>query len=211
MRRMIALGAPLALLAGCLSLGPRPERTRYYILEAEASSPEPTRPPMPVLGIGPVRLPAYLDRREIATRSGPTRLEVASVDRWAAPLDVLFTSVLAEDLRAAVPAREVLGEPWPVGAAPEWSVSVDVLRFEGELDGTAVLEARWIVRRGGTLAKQGVTIARERGAAPEVTATVAALSRTIGALARDIAAAVDASRPQAPRDDAATDRPVFDR
>jgi uncharacterized lipoprotein YmbA len=52
---------------------------------------------MPVLGVGPVRLPAYLDRREIVTRAGPARLEVASVDHWAAPLDVLFTSVLAED------------------------------------------------------------------------------------------------------------------
>lgn len=194
MRPAFALGATLALVAGCMTLGPPPEQTRYYILEAEASSPDPIRLAVPVLGVGPVRLPAYLDRPEIVTRAGPARLEVASVDRWAAPLDVLLTSALAEDLRAAVPAREVFGWPWPVGASPEWSVSVDVLRFDGEPDGTAILEARWIVRRGGTLANQGVTTARERAAAPEVAATVAALSRAIGALARDIAAAVGASR-----------------
>jgi uncharacterized lipoprotein YmbA len=198
MRPAIALGVPLVLVAGCLTLGPRPDRTRYYVLETEGSSPDPTRPAMPVLGVGPVRLPAYLDRREIVTRAGPARLEVARVDLWAAPLDVLFASVLAEDLRAAVPAREVLGWPWSVGASPEWSVSVDVLRFDGEPDGTALLEARWIVRRGGTLANQGVTIARERGAAREIAATVAALSKAIGALARDIAAAVDASRATTP-------------
>lgn len=196
MRRAIALGA-LALVAGCLSLGPRPDRTRYYVLETAASAPDPARPAIRAVGIGPVRLPAYLDRPELVTRAGPARLEVASVDRWAAPLDVLFTAALAEDLRAALPAHEVLAEPWPVGASPEWSVSVDVLRFEGEPDGTAVLEARWIVRRSGALAGQGVTIARERGAAPEVAATVAALSRAIGALARDVAAAVDASRAKA--------------
>ncbi|WP_242342836.1 PqiC family protein [Anaeromyxobacter terrae] len=201
MRRAIALAlaAPLALVAGCLTLGPRSEPARWYVLEAEASAPGSTRPPMPVLGVGPVRLPAYLDRPEIVTRAGPARVEVASADRWAAPLDVLFTGVLAEDLRAAVPAREVLGWPWPVSASPEWSVSVEVLRFEGEPDGSAVLEARWAVRRGGALAKQGVTTARERGAAPGVAATVAALSRAIGALARDIAAAVGASRGDAPR------------
>lgn len=199
MRRAIALAAPLALVAGCLTLGPRPERTRWYVLEAEASAPGSTRPPTPVLGVGPVRLPAHLDRPEIVTRAGPARVEVASADRWAAPLDVLFTGVLAEDLRAAVPAREVLEWPWPVSGSPEWTVSVDVLRFEGEPDGSAVLEARWAVRRGGTLAKQGVTTARERGAAPGVAATVAALSRAIGVLARDIAAAVDAGRGEAPR------------
>jgi uncharacterized lipoprotein YmbA len=192
MRAAVALAAPLALVVGCLTLEPRPDRTRYYVLEAEPSSPD-SRLPMPVLGVGPVRLPAYLDRPEIVTRAGPARIEVASADRWAAPLDVLFTSVLAEDLRGAVPAREVLGWPWPVGASPEWSVSVDVLRFDGEPDGTAILEARWIVRRGGILANQGVTTARERAAAPEVAATVAALSKAIGTLSREIATAVDAS------------------
>ncbi|WP_242332928.1 MULTISPECIES: PqiC family protein [Anaeromyxobacter] len=192
MSRANALVAPLALLAACLSLGPRPERTRYYLLEAEATSPSATRPALPVLGVGPVRLPAYLDRPELVTRAGPARVEVASVDRWAAPLDVLFTRVLAEDLRVAVPASEVLGWPWAVSAAPEWSVSVDVLRFDGEPDGTAVLEARWVVRRGGAVASQGVTTARERGAGAEVAATVAALSRTIGTLSRDVAAALEA-------------------
>ncbi len=197
MRPAFALGATVALVAGCMTLGPPPEQTRYYILEAEGSSPDPTRLAVPVLGVGPVRLPVYLDRPEIVTRAGPARLEVASVDRWAAPLDVLLTSVLAEDLRAAVPAREVFGWPWPAGASPEWSVSVDVLRFDREPNGTAVLEARWIVRRGGTLANQGVTNARERGASPEIAATVVALSRAVGALARDIAAAVGASRGKA--------------
>ncbi len=197
MRAAFAFGAPLALVAGCLTLGPQPERARYYILEAEASSAGPSRLAVPALGVGPVRLPEYLDRPEVVTRAGPARLEVASLDRWAAPLDVLFTSVLAEDLGSAVPAREVLRWPWPVGTSPEWSVSVDVLRFDREPDGTAVLEARWIVRRDGALASQGVTNARERGAAPEIAATVVALSRAIGALARDVAAAVDESRGKA--------------
>jgi uncharacterized protein len=202
MRPAPALAVPLALAAGCLTLGPRPERTRYYILEAEPTSSNPARSPIPSLGVGPVELPAYLDRREIVRRAGPGRLEVAGVDRWAAPLDDLFASVLEEDLRAAVPARQVSAWPWAVEDAPEWSVSVEVLRFDGEPDGTAVLEARWSVRRRGALARQGVTNARVRGSTPAVGATVAALGRTIGALAQDIAAAVDAglegARPAGP-------------
>lgn len=197
MRRGLALPAALAVVAGCVSLEPRPDPTRYYVLEPEASPPASTRPAVPVLGVGPVRLPAYLDRPELVTRAGPARLEIATVERWAAPLDVLFARALAENLRAAVPAGEVVGEPWPVGAAPEWTVSVDVLRFEGEPDGTAVLEARWLVRRGGALADQGSTIARERRASSDTAGTVVALSRTLGALARDVAAAVDARRGEA--------------
>jgi uncharacterized lipoprotein YmbA len=194
MRPAIVRGVALALLAGCVSLEPKPDRTRYYLLETEAGPPDAARAAVPVLGVGPVRLPAYLDRPEIVTRAGAARIEVASVERWAAPLDVLFADALTEGLRAAVPAREVSAWPWPVGAAPEWSTSVDVLRFDAEPDGTAVLEARWIVRRGGAVATQGATTARERAAAPDTAARVAALGRAIRSLARDIAAAVDAGR-----------------
>jgi uncharacterized protein len=197
-RTAITLGALLAVLAGCLSLGPRPDPPRFYVLEAEANSPETGRPAVPVFGIGPVQMPEYLDRLEIIRRAGATRLEVAAVDRWAAPLDVLFTRTLAEDLRAAVPAREVLEWPWPVGAAPAWSVSVEVRRFEGHPDGNAVLEARWSLRNGDVLAHRGVTRARERIATSEVAATVEALSKAIGVLASDIAAAVEANREERP-------------
>jgi len=49
------------------------------------------------------------------------------------------------------------------------------------------------VRRRGAAAAQGVTVARERGGAGDVAATVAALGRTLGALARDVAAAIGAA------------------
>jgi uncharacterized lipoprotein YmbA len=178
-----------------MSLGPRPDSTRYYVLDPGAGeTASSTRPPIAALAVGPIRLPAYLDRREIVTRAGPTRLELASGERWAAPLDVLFATVLAERLRDAVPAREVHAEPWPAGGAPEWAVAVEVLRFEGEPDGTAVLEARFTVTRRGEPAGRGATAARERGPSGDPAATAAALSKTVGALARDVAAAIAAGR-----------------
>jgi hypothetical protein len=188
-----ALGASLLLVAACITIAAPSDPARYYLLEPEASPAEAARPVLPAFGVGPVRLPAYLDRREIVTRAGPGRLELSGADRWAAPLDLLFIGVLAEDLRAALPAREVSNWPWPLATSPDWSVSVDVQRFDGEPDGTAVLEARWTLRRGGAVATQGATVARERRAAPGLAGTVAALGKTIGVLSRDIAAAVDAS------------------
>lgn len=190
MSRLLAAGVLLA--AGCLSLGPRPAPARYYVLEARAAPPEGSRAPVEALGLAAVRLPPYLDRRELVTRDGPARLEVAGGDRWGAPLDALLSSVLAEDLRVAVPAREVFPEPWPAASAPEWVLSVEVLRFEGEADGSAVLEARWHLRRRGQPAGDGVTSARERGAAGDVAATVEALSRTVATLAHDVAGAIAA-------------------
>lgn len=194
MRPARALPAALALLTGCLSLAPRPDATRYYVLAPRAAAPAAAGEPLPALGLGPVRLPAYLDRPELVTRRDPARLEVAGDDRWAAPLDALVAGALAEDLRAVVPAREVVAWPWPAAAPPEWSVSVDVLRFEREPDGAAVLEARWVLRRGGEAVARGLTRARERPRTPGTAASVEALSATLGALAGEIAAAAGARR-----------------
>ncbi len=192
-----AILALTVALAGCMSLAPRPDRTRYYVLDAGPGAPPP-RAALPALGVGPVRLAAYLDRSEIVTRAGPARIEVATFERWGAPLDALLASALSEALREAVPAREVVTWPWPPGMTPEWTVAVDVLRFEREPDGTGVLEARWTLRRGAMLAGQGLTSARERAAAPGTGETVAALGRTVRTLARDVAAGVETARGTSP-------------
>ncbi|MFY3742586.1 PqiC family protein [Anaeromyxobacter sp. Red801] len=195
MRPVIAIAAALALLPGCMSLGPRPDRTRYYALEARTAPPRAGAAPLGVLGLGPVRLPAYLDRPELVTRGEGARVDVAGDERWAAPLETLFVAALAEDLRAAVPAREVVAWPWPAGAAPEWVASVEVLRFERAPDGAGVLEARWTLRRGAEVVERGVTRARERPRAAGTAASVEALSAAVRALADELAAAAAGARP----------------
>ena len=199
MRAAIAV-ALLAAPVACSPLAPIPDTSRYYTLAPEPPEPPAAAPPRAALatvGLGPVRLPPYLDRPQIVTRAAPERVEIASHDRWAAPLDVLFTRTLAEDLREAIPAREVLAWPWPRGAAVDWTVSVDVLRFERERDGTAVLEARWTVSRraGAEPIERGRTLARVPAADREMASSVAALGRSLGALARDLATALARASP----------------
>lgn len=187
---------PVLLAAGCLSLGAPPPAARYYVLApGPVEAATPAGPRALVLGLGPVRLPPYLDRAQIVTRAAPERLEVSATDRWAASLPVLFTRALADRLRRAVPA-DVVEWPWQAGATPELRLSVDVRRFEREADGTAVLEAGWTVHAGagGAALARGEARVREPATGPEMTASVAALSRAMDRLAADAAAAVTARR-----------------
>jgi len=110
-------------IVGCSILAPRPDRSRFFTLtsmpaahRAEVQSPQPgtTRPI--VYGLGPIRLPAYLDRNEVATRVSPTEVTYSATDRWAAPLAATVSSVLVQILAIRVYLLVVPGEVAAVGS-----------------------------------------------------------------------------------------------
>ena len=73
LRRIAWLAAACALAAGCGSLlDPRPDETRFYVLDPTAA-PEPAEETLASegasIGLGPVRIPDYLRRPEIVTRT----------------------------------------------------------------------------------------------------------------------------------------------
>lgn len=180
--------ASACLLAACL--GPRTDASRYFTLSPPASPA--AGPGVALAGVGPVTLPPWLSRPEVAIRVSPEEVAYAQSDRWAAPLEDLVTGALAEELRARLPAREVVRWPWPLASPPDVAVSVEFLRLEAEASGGATLEARWTVSLRGRAPVGGETRVREGGPAGNVPASVAALGRALARLASDVAAAARA-------------------
>ncbi|HVN63522.1 MAG TPA: ABC-type transport auxiliary lipoprotein family protein, partial [Candidatus Binataceae bacterium] len=78
---LLAAGALACTIAGCSSLlAPRPDPTKFYVLtpasETTAPAPQSSAGEF-VLGLGPIKLPAYLDRAEVVTRAVPNRLDLS--------------------------------------------------------------------------------------------------------------------------------------
>jgi hypothetical protein len=66
---LIALS--LVSLAGCPSFSPQPDRSRFFALTAKAeadSAADSSGLEQLSLGVGPLRIPGYLDREELVTR-----------------------------------------------------------------------------------------------------------------------------------------------
>lgn len=124
---LVILGA--ALLSGCINLDPKADPSRFYMLGVGESCSQ-TRS----LGLNPINIPEYLSKPYVAKREG-YEIKYNQIDRWAEPLKVSIERVLSEYMGAVSP-------PWPVGYAPENSVSVTILDFieEGEV---VVLKASW--------------------------------------------------------------------
>jgi len=179
----------LLLLAGCGVTQP----ARYYILTpVEGSGTKAT--PGPALGIGPIDFPAYLDRPEIARRSGNNQLHFADSDRWAEPLKTTFSRTLAENLSVMLPTDRINFFPWARATRIDYQISVDVMRFDADASGAVTLTANWEISRpddatAASRYRQSYTEAPGSMAYPAI---VAAQSRTVERLARDIVKAIRA-------------------
>ena len=194
---MIALGLIGLSLAGCGSIlpKPKPNSSRIFVLFSPLQATERQdldRPGQISLGVGPVRLPGYLDRREIVTRVAQNRFDLSDNDRWAEPLDENFTHVLAQNLSVLLGSDRIITYPWPLDKRPRYRVQIDVFRFEVNSAGEAELTARWaVVDETG---KEAPSINESRLSRPakdkSTDAYVAALSETVADLSREIAKTV---------------------
>ena len=71
---------------------------------------------MIVYGLGPIALPAYLDRNQVATRVSATEVAYAQWDRWAEPLRNNVSMVLLRNLGAELGTDDIVLYPWVVSS-----------------------------------------------------------------------------------------------
>jgi len=138
----------ILLFTGCAGS----EKSRFYTLDylARVSSGTPDAGSGGVsIGIGPVRLPEYLDRPQIVTRTGRYKLDIAEFDRWAAPLGAAFSRVLAENLSILLSTDRVYIYPWNTSRLPDYQVTIEIIQLDGSIPGNADLKVRWSLLKEG--------------------------------------------------------------
>ncbi len=181
----LILAALAVLAAGCGSSPP----AHFYTLSATAT-PEVAQSGLAV-SVGPVTVPAVVDRPEIVLTDGPNQVQLDEFNRWAAPLQDNLARVVAENLAALLGTPRVTLFPQASGADADYQVAIEVRRFESTLGRSTALDALWTVRRAGDGKSQsGRTEAREAVPDGSYAALAAAHSLAAAQLARDIAVAV---------------------
>jgi hypothetical protein len=181
--------------AGCSFLEVKPDPSRFFALASLPQIKERNSPPGTdalTLGIGPVKIPGYLDRAQLVTRVSQNRFAVAENDRWAEPLEENFSRVLGQNLSILLYTDKIVTYPWERNQRPAYQVQVEVLRFEPNAQQQSVeLWARWLI-----LDSEKKTIALKESFLSYPTkdnsaeASVAALSEVVGTLSQEIAAGI---------------------
>jgi uncharacterized lipoprotein YmbA len=188
----------LFLTAGGCSLfnpGQQP-KTRFYLLSSLALSGKGAQPlamlPHTALGIGPVRLPPYLDRRNIIVRSSGSEFELVELSQWAEPMQDMFARVAADNLSILLGTNRVILFPWRSSMPVDYQVTIQAAQFDGRLGEQAVLRAHWQVFTGDgkRLIESGYSAFEDKVEDGSVEALVAAESRAAERFSREIAAAI---------------------
>lgn len=185
-----------ALVAGaCSPLGPIPDRSRYYTLSAPPVAgvdPDARHEPSAIVyGLGPVTLPAYLDRGQVATRLSATEVAYSQWDRWAEPLGANVAWVLRQSLAEELGADDIVPYPW-TGTGVDYQVEVRLTCFETDIKGETRLAARWSVRdaRHDRLVVRKETTLTRAGRPDDRAGSTAALSASLAELGHEIAGAL---------------------
>ncbi len=182
----ILLLVPAIAAIGCAS-----PRSSFYTLSRTAT-PAATGADYSV-SVGPVSVPAAVDRPQLVVRTAPHEVAVDQFHRWASPLPDAIARVVAEDLGAALGTPHVTVFPGPTAAGARYRVVIDVNRFESAPGDAATLDAVWTVRsaRDGAT-RAGRTTSAERVPDREFATLAAAHSRALGRLSADVADAIRA-------------------
>jgi uncharacterized lipoprotein YmbA len=184
-----------SIAAGCFSLDPKPDASRFFALTSLARTGQTTQDSIATnalaLGIGPIKIPGYLDRQQLVTRISQNRFAIAENDRWAEPLEENFSRILSQNLAILLQTDRLVVYPWERSEQPKYQVQVELLRFEPNVEQVVELWARWRIidstKKTLTVKESYLTHpAKEKS----TEALVASMSDAVSSLSKEIAAAI---------------------
>ena len=190
----LTLGLALLFTFGCAG---RSRSARFYVLSpmaapaAEANDISGVRRDM-AIGISAVSLPKYLRKQQIITRTGSNELHLAEYDRWGGKIEEDIGRVVAENLSIILHTDRVFSSAAMEPLASDYTVKMEVIRFEGRLGGNLELFVRWTIsdsRENVVYGVKGTQIIEATGGATYAD-LVAAQSRALAAFSHELAGVI---------------------
>jgi len=144
------------------------------------------------IGIGPVKIPEYLNQPDIVTRIAQNELRLDEFAKWAEPLEDNISRTLAKNLLSLLCIRRIAIFPWKAGTPIDYRIDVDVIQLDGILGETASLDVTWSIsdgtdRKKSPLLTKRSTYKESTGGGEDYRTFVSAQSRNLASLSREIA------------------------
>ncbi len=189
---VVLLILPL-LLSGCI--GSSSPVIKFYLLNPVNGQPPGGLESGPLhIEITAVRLPQYLQRPQIVTRSGDNRLNLSEFNQWGGNLRKNMLRTLSVNLSRLLNTPNIAIAPYRSVAQPDFRIAIDIIKFEKDHDHKVRLSAQWRISSGktGTIVAARISELESTGltAATNYDSTVNAMATLYGQLSEIIAQAI---------------------
>ena len=152
----------ITLIAGFMANCSATPPSRHYLLtplsiEASGKPTAADQTSRLTVVVMPVRIPPYLNRPQMVTRTGSNEMHIDEFNRWASPFEDNIADVLARNLSSLLPKTRFARHPVPAALPVAYSVFVDIFRFEGIPGQSVAFLANWAVVAKGERSDRRVT------------------------------------------------------
>ena len=185
-RNILPLVIGVLLINGCGTSSP----SHFYTLRSGApTEASPALKANVSVAVGPVWMPAEVDRPQIVLSTGANTVVIDEFNRWASPLSSNTANVIAANLVLLLGTPRVAVYQQGSIPDPDYRVELTVLRFESAPGDAAIIDALWTVHVKGAVVetRTGHTVLRETVTGRNMEDLAAAHSRALDRLSRELA------------------------
>jgi uncharacterized lipoprotein YmbA len=178
----------LMLFASACSIGGKSNPSHFYVLDSQIENIANKKFSNLRMRVGPIIIPGYIDRPQIVTKTESAELKLAEFDRWAEPMEGMFTRALAQNIKTISGSHLIHSYPWPSNIEFDYRISANVVKFENNTNGDALLAVHWqlINSNDHTILKNVHSEFSASAKDTSYTARVAALNDTLAQFAEEI-------------------------
>ena len=124
---------------------------QFYMLNADSGVAGSARVPAaaqgPLIGLGPIRIPEYLNRPQMIVAIADNQYQLSEDHRWAERLDQNISLALFKALPRQIGTDRIVRYPWSQRQVVDYQVGIDILEFNVDANGQSRLIAQWFVKR----------------------------------------------------------------
>jgi uncharacterized lipoprotein YmbA len=190
----VILAVCVIILTGCAGSS---KPSEFYLLRSLPASQNTVSTTQesgsPSVLIGPVTLPAYLDRSQIVTLARNHQLILDEFTRWAEPLQDNFYRVLVENLSLLLNTPKVYAFDRRGSMPTDFQIVIDVTRFDTTASENAYLTAFWTVvskKNNNIHLMQRKSVFHAKVSSTSLKGAVDAQNRTLTEFSHEIATAL---------------------
>ncbi len=182
-KKVLYLGLLLSMVMLTACAEPKP--TTFYVLDSNTRSPmeelqATNTKRMPKVLLQEIKIPDYLDRDALVNRpSHGVKVEIASFNSWAEGLEGGIQRVLSDVLMNTLLERRVALLSIDNDSAKAKKLYVFIQRFDGQLGGSATIDARWTLHNHALEAVASGAFVDSMPAGPTYDSMVAAQSKLL--------------------------------